>query len=256
MAQLLQLGGQGARAESLAATQHPRAGEIGQRRHEAIPLDRRIPVRVPLVQQLAILQEEQCFAHRSGNLVERAVHRRGEVAGRDQRAVPASQGKPRLRLLVIWREKTQLGNAAEAVRDSRLPDDMKAALLQSIDDIGKYGVTKSHVERTGTDGCGSVSAPAVDREDDASHVARDHDCAGPRNQARGERSEDQQQRENDEPCYSPEPAATRGPFGCLVTWGFDFRCTPYIGTRLKFTRAGGSALIPHGTTVPAAGAWP
>lgn len=96
---------------------------LGQRITEAVPLDRRVAVREALIQQLAILDEEERAHHQRRHRRKIGVPalRKGKL--RNRAAVTAENGQAGLRLFPVDRKQAEVGEAGQPERGARLTFD-------------------------------------------------------------------------------------------------------------------------------------
>src|SRR5207244_1133430 len=120
MAEFLDLGGERAAAALPQAGGRQRRDTTGRGQRQTVPFDRRIALGVALIEQVAVLDEEEAADDQRGNAGEAAVGPLGELRAVELIAVPVENPEPGLVLFRIDRKRSSVHETNEAWRPLRL----------------------------------------------------------------------------------------------------------------------------------------
>ena len=134
MAVLLDLGRQGRAAEALAAGLEKAGHDVGGGGGEPVPFHRRVAARKAVVQQLAVLDEQQGIDDQPGNRIE-AVKHPFRMAGQVEHfTVAVGQRQAGARLLAEDGEAAMVDERRQLRRQLRLPGNHEALVFQRADE--------------------------------------------------------------------------------------------------------------------------
>ena len=145
VAVLLDLRGQGAAAGGALAARHGADGFFQHRLAQAVPLDGRVTLRIGVVQQLAVLDEQQALHQRGGGFLEAGVDAL-RVAGAEQGLgaavddIQAGAG-----LLAVGGEDAHVGQLDHLGREARLRGHFVVARFQLAQVVRQVGVAQALV---------------------------------------------------------------------------------------------------------------
>ena len=173
VAVLLDLGGERAAAGRVeVGIDH--ASELAERRaREAHPVHRRVERRPRLVEQLAVLDEEQGLGNDRRHVLEARVAAPGIAEAVQRLAAAVEDVQAGARLLGVGREQAALDVGEQRIVEAHLLDEREAARLQALGKARQLGVAEAAVEGAVGGKADRLARPRHQRVVEARGVARE-----------------------------------------------------------------------------------
>ena len=173
VAVLLDLGGERAAAGrvEVGVDHAPELAERGAR--EAHPVHRRVQRRPRLVEQVAVLDEQQGLGDDRRHVLEARVAAPGIAEAVQRLAAAIEDVQPGARLLGVGREQAALDVLDQRVIEAHLLDEREAARLQALGEARQLGVAEALVEGAVAGKADRRARPREQRVVEARGVARE-----------------------------------------------------------------------------------
>ena len=207
VAELFDLGSQGASARLRAVEAGVVQDEVDRRLGQTVPLDGRVVIGVTFIQKAAVFEIEKAADHDRRDGFEVVVDPLGEASDVDRTPLPVEDGQTGLRLLREDRIEPPVHQLQHLIGHPRLAGDPVIARGQAVRELRKERVAPARVERPAGRETDAVTRSRRGREGEAGREA----VEDPRLHDRGRAFQHRHGREQNGDRHHDQPGPEGGP---------------------------------------------